>query len=63
MENIEIVGTYRAQWGEGPIWWENRLLYVDIEAHQLLEYDPSSKRDSSWDVTNSVGRIGTVVPR
>ena len=32
MENIEIAGTYRAQWGEGPIWWENRLLYVDIEA-------------------------------
>ena len=50
MENIEIAGTYRAQWGEGPIWWENRLLYVDIEAHQLLEYDPSSKRESSWNV-------------
>ena len=63
MENIEIAGTYRAQWGEGPIWWENRLLYVDIEAHQLLEYDPSSKRESSWNVTSSVGRIGTVVPR
>ena len=63
MESIEIIGTYRAQWGEGPIWWENRLLYVDIEARQLLEYQPSSKHESSWNVATTIGRIGTVVPR
>lgn len=63
MESIEIAGSYKAQWGEGPIWWNKRLLYVDIEAHQLLEYDPASNSESTWDVSASVGRIGTVVPR
>lgn len=63
MESIEIAGSYRSQWGEGPLWWNNRLLYVDIEAHQLLEYDPASNTESSWDVSATVGRIGTVVPR
>ncbi|MDG1356632.1 MAG: SMP-30/gluconolactonase/LRE family protein [Akkermansiaceae bacterium] len=63
MENIELTGSHRAQWGEGPIWWQNRLIYVDIEAGQLLEYDPVSGRESNWDVSAHIGRIGTVVPR
>lgn len=63
MESIEIAGSYRAQWGEGPIWWNNRLLYVDIEGKHLLEYDPVNNTESSWDVSASIGRIGTVVPR
>lgn len=63
MESIELAGSYRAQWGEGPIWWQNKLIYVDIEAGRLLEYDPSSGDESSWDVSAAVGRIGTVVPR
>ena len=63
MESIELAGSYRAQWGEGPLWWKNRLIYVDIEAGQLLEYDPSSGHEKSWDVSAHIGRIGTVVPR
>lgn len=63
MENIELAGSYRSQWGEGPIWWQNRLIYVDIEAGRLLEYDPSSGKDRSWDVFAQIGRVGTVVPR
>ena len=62
MENICPVGNYRAQWGEGPIWWNNRLLYVDIEKHLVLEFDPESDQEQSWDVSDSVGRVGTVVP-
>lgn len=63
MENIELAGSYRAQWGEGPIWWQNRLIYVDIEASQLIKYDPSSGHETNWDVSTHIGRIGTVVPR
>ncbi len=63
MEDVEIAGNYRAQWGEGPLWWQGQLLYVDTEAKRLLEYDPATGKASSWDVSGSLGRMGTVVPR
>lgn len=63
MEHIEIAGDYRAQWGECPLWWQDRLLYVDTEGKRLLEYDPANDKTSNWDVSSSVGRVGTVVPR
>ena len=60
---IETVGTYRAQWGEGPIWWENSLYYVDIEKKVVIQHKPKSGEEKKWDVSESVGRVGTVVPR
>ena len=62
MENMLPVGNYRAQWGEGPLWWNDRLLYVDIEKHLVIEYSPDTNEEKSWDVSSSVGRVGTVVP-
>ncbi len=63
MENISPIGNYRAQWGEGPIWWNDRLLYVDIEKHTVLEFDPKSGLEKSWNLHATVGRVGTIVPR
>jgi len=63
METIELAGNYAAQWGEGPIWWQGQLLYVDIERHLVLQYDPSTNEEKTWDLSSSVGRVGTVVPR
>lgn len=60
MIQIETVGTYEAQWGEGPIWWQGKLLYVDIEKHMVLSYEPETKEEKSWNVGE---RVGTVVPR
>jgi len=62
MEDIIPVGNHRSQWGEGPVWWQNRLLYVDIEKHLVLELDPKSSEEKSWNVNATVGRVGTVVP-
>ena len=56
----EPIGTHISQWGEGPVWTGNRLLYVDIEGHKLLSFDPVSGKETIWDVGQ---RIGTVVPR
>jgi len=56
---IQTIGDYRARWGEGPIWWQDRLLYVDIEGHKLIRLDPDTGREEVWDVGE---RIGTVVP-
>jgi len=66
METIDVVGDYVAQWGEGPIWWNDRLIYVDIERGKVLEVDPKvpgSVEEKIWDLSATVGRVGTVVPR
>ncbi len=53
-------GNYAETRGEGPIWWQDALHYVDIEAHRVLRYDPVSGTETPWDVGE---RVGTVVPR
>jgi sugar lactone lactonase YvrE len=60
MISSEPVGQYLSVWGEGPIWHQNRLLYVDIESHKILSYEPASGGEKIWDVGQ---RVGTVVPR
>jgi len=54
------VGQFVSQWGEGPVWHRDRLLYVDIEGHKVLSFDPASGAEQVWDVGE---RVGTVVPR
>ena len=56
----ELIGTHVSQWGEGPLWHGNRLLYVDIEAHKILSFDPVTGKETIWAVGQ---RVGTVVPR
>ncbi len=48
-----------SRWGEGPLWWDGALLYVDIEGHSLVKLDPLTGEEQVWDVGE---RIGTVVP-
>ncbi|MEN3940919.1 SMP-30/gluconolactonase/LRE family protein [Prosthecobacter sp. SYSU 5D2] len=58
----ETVGQYTSVWGEGPLWDANRsrLLYVDIETHKILAFDPATGTEKIWDVGQ---RVGTVVVR
>lgn len=60
MLQIEPIGNYRARWGEGPLWWQGALYYVDIEAHRVIRFDPATGAERIWDVGK---RVGTVVPR
>ena len=56
----EPIGTHVSLWGEGPLWHRGRLLYVDIEAHKILSFDPITGQEKIWDVGE---RVGTVVAR
>jgi sugar lactone lactonase YvrE len=60
MIQVEPIGKHISVWGEGPVWHQNRLLYVDIEAHKILAYDPATQAEKIWDVGQ---RVGTVVAR
>ncbi len=57
---IEPIGSYRATWGEGPLWWDGMLLYVDIEQHKVITLNPTTGEEKVVDVGE---RVGTVVPR
>jgi len=60
MSALQYAGNHRSLWGEGPVFYQGLLFYVDIEAHQVLTYDPASGREQAIDVGE---RVGTVVPR
>jgi len=66
MEIIDVVGEYVAQWGEGPIWWQGKLIYVDIEKGRVIEVAPLAAggvKEIISDLSARIGRVGTVVPR
>ncbi len=56
----EPVGKIRSTWGEGPIWHNDALYYVDIEGHAVHRYCPEDGSETTWNVGQ---RVGTVVPR
>ena len=61
-ENISIstIGSRVSKWGEGPIFWRDHLIYVDIEGHALICLNPQTGEEEVWEMGE---RIGTVVPR
>lgn len=56
----EPISNHVSEWGEGPIWHNGRLLYVDIETHKIIAFKPDTGEEKIWDVGQ---RVGTVVPR
>jgi sugar lactone lactonase YvrE len=57
--SIEQIGSRSSKWGEGPIFWQDHLYYVDIEGHALVRLNPQTGEEKIWDMDE---RIGTVVP-
>ena len=56
---IKPVGSRVSQWGEGPIFWQEHLIYVDIEGHALIRLNGETGSEETWEMDE---RIGTVVP-
>ncbi len=60
MIETEVVWKIRSELGEGPIWWNDSLYWVDINAPHLHIYTPATGEQRSF-VLNEL--TGTVVPR
>lgn len=60
MIKVEPVGNRVSKWGEGPLWWNGELLYVDIEGHAVVRFNPETGEEIELPVGE---RVGTVVPR
>jgi len=54
----ELVGTHVSQWGEGPLWHDKPLLYVDIEAHKILSFDPVTGKETIWTLASAWAPAG-----
>ena len=57
---LELIWDARAETGEGPIWWKDRLYWVDIPAGKLYTYLPGTDERLAASLPH---QIGTVVPR
>jgi xylono-1,5-lactonase len=44
-----------AELGEGPVWVEGALWFVDIKKQQVHRFDPESGGGSSWDAPEPIG--------
>ena len=60
MHLVEPINGHISTWGEGPIWHNGTLLYVDIEGHNVIQLSPETGEEKIWPVGE---RVGTVVPR
>ena len=60
MIRSEPVGTIRCQWGEGPVWWQGGLHFVDIEGKAIHRYDPADGSERTWRLDQ---RVGCIIPR
>ncbi len=56
----ELVFDAKATLGEGALWFDGRLLWVDIEGGTVNRFDPAARLNESWSLGQ---RVGTVVPR
>jgi sugar lactone lactonase YvrE len=57
--SIKAIGKRRSLWGEGPIWWNNSLYYVDIEGKAIIRLNPDSEAETVWEFSE---RIGCIAP-
>lgn len=52
---LEKVGERSSKWGEGPVWHEGSLWYVDIKGHALVRFDPREGSEAAWPVGQEIG--------
>jgi len=56
----KIVSQTLSKWGEGPLWFNGLVYFVDIEGHQIRSFDPVSGEEEAWAVSE---RVGFAIPR
>lgn len=52
---FEAIGERVSQWGEGPVWFDGSLWYVDIKGHAIVRLDVSNGSETAWPVGQEVG--------
>ena len=55
--DIDVAQHARALLGEGPRWWRERLLWVDILAGVLHRFDPATGTDAAAELGDVLGMV------
>ena len=58
--SVRSVQPIGATLGEGPVWHDAALWFVDIKRQRIYRYDPARDALQSWDAP---GEVGWVLPR
>lgn len=53
----QVVWDVAAELGEGPVWVDDALWFVDIKQHQVHRLDPASGDKRSWDAPEQIGLV------
>lgn len=54
---VASVLSVAAMLGEGPVWTDNRLWFVDIKSRKLHCFDPSDASSRDWNAPDQVGWV------
>lgn len=57
MNTPRSISDTRAILGEGPVWHQEQLLWVDIEGRQILVHDPASGEDRAFGLQERIGCV------
>jgi sugar lactone lactonase YvrE len=57
MTDVRNVWDVQAELGEGPVWADGALWFVDIKRRKIHRYDPASGGRRSWDAPEQIGFI------
>jgi sugar lactone lactonase YvrE len=55
MFTAEPVATRISKWGEGPVWFESKLTYVDIAGKAIASFDPATGAETETVLDQNVG--------
>ena len=56
----ECVWPLQAELGEGPVWWEGAVWFVDIKRRLIHRFDPETGATRSWDAPDQTGFLAPV---
>ena len=59
--SIKAIGKRHSLWGEGPIWWNDSLYYVDIEGKAIIRLNPDTEAETVWKFPERIGCIAPAI--
>ena len=57
---IQTIGSRESIWGEGPLWWNQSLYYVDIEGKAIIQLNTETGSERIWQLDQRIGCIAPI---
>ena len=57
---ISTIGSRESIWGEGPLWWNQSLYYVDIEGKAIIQLNTETESERIWQLDQRIGCIAPI---